>query len=97
MRRMELVLSFLVLDLLLFYHSYLALLRDGYRCVITGAVDAASLKAYPNQLTALSAAHGSRKTQCAHILSPSTSQGISGDNTYGRKVKLSYSYVCDAA
>ena len=34
----------------------------------------------------MSAAHGVRKTNCAHILTPSTSQDISGDKAHGPKV-----------
>jgi hypothetical protein len=41
---------------------------------------------YPNQLAGLSATHGIRMTNCAHILAPSTSQDISGDKAYGPKV-----------
>jgi len=62
-----------------------ALVRDGYRCVITGAVDLASAQQYPNQLTALGATHGFRITNYAHILTPSTSQDISGDKAFGAK------------
>lgn len=68
--------------------GYQALLRDGYRCVITGYVDAASADEFPNQLAAAGAAHGQRLTQCAHILVPSTSQDISGTNVDSQKVEM---------
>jgi len=50
------------------------------RFVITGAVDFSSAEQYPNQLAALSAAHGVCMTNCAYTLAPSTSQDTSGDS-----------------
>lgn len=66
--------------------SPLRLVHDGYRCVITGAVDFASAEQHLNQLAAMSVAHGVRMTNCAHILAPSTSQDISSDKTDGPTV-----------
>lgn len=63
-------------------------MRDGYRCVITGAVHLPIANAYPDQFAAVAATHGVRGTQCAHIFAPSTSQDTSGDNEDGPEVKL---------
>jgi hypothetical protein len=63
-------------------------MRDGYRCMITGCVDYATVHAYPNEFVALSTIHGIRPTSCAHIFAPSTSRGILGDNADGPKVTL---------
>ena len=71
-------------------HSYQALVRDGYRCVITGFVDYATMEEYPNKLGELDVS-ALRGTNCAHILAWSTSRDI---NTKGAKVNYSLPLRC---
>ncbi|KAJ6612984.1 hypothetical protein B0H10DRAFT_2165419 [Mycena sp. CBHHK59/15] len=53
-----------------------ALLRDGYRCVVTGAFDSESCKLHP-ELRARATAMGATRTtlDCAHIFSESAQEG----------------------
>jgi hypothetical protein len=66
-------------------HSYQALVRDGYRCIVTGFVDSTTIEEYP-ELSEL-AMFAIRGTNCAHILAWSTSRDI--NNTKGPKVNYS--------
>jgi|SRR5882762_2883569 len=59
-----------------------------------GAINFALAELYPNQLVALSTAHGVRMTNCAHILAPSTSQDISSNKAYGPKVNYPLPLWC---
>ena len=72
MRRMEFVLFYFASPPSLISELY-ALVRDGFRCVISGSVDAESAKQYPNELEAPSATYGVRWTNCAYILPSPTS------------------------
>ena len=50
---------------------------------------------YPDELSGLMTAYGIRGTNCAHILSSSTSQDISSSNTNGPKVNYSLPLCID--
>ena len=59
---------------------YQALVCDSYHCVVTGFINYASVKQYPDQLGALNNAYGLHMTTCTHIFASFTSWDISGDN-----------------
>jgi len=66
-----------------------ALVRDNFRCIVTGRYDGASV-AMNNELK--EEMYESRtptcNTQCAHIFPQSTNMGISGPNEDGAKVRI---------
>ncbi|KDQ54715.1 hypothetical protein JAAARDRAFT_402182 [Jaapia argillacea MUCL 33604] len=61
--------------------KYKALIRDRYRCVLTGAYDAASYNSMESIANIVDAGGlSAAKTEAAHILPESTNPGISGEN-----------------
>jgi hypothetical protein len=67
-----------------------ALVRDGYRCVLTGRFDLVSLQQMPDILKPLARASGQPPvaTRATHIIPESTNVGISGDKEGGDKVSF---------
>ena len=66
-----------------------ALVRDGFRCIVTGLYDATSVEHNKElDLEMERAAGHSLVTQCAHIFPESVNKNISGSNAQGDKVCL---------
>ena len=67
-------------------HLLQALMRDGYRCILTGAYDHNIALAMPQLVPP-----GTTRftvTEAAHIFPESTNMGISGADEYGHKVLI---------
>ncbi|THH07530.1 hypothetical protein EW146_g9291 [Bondarzewia mesenterica] len=73
--------------------TQLALIRDNFRCIVTGIHDKACCLKMPELNRMINAQQlPVTGTQAAHIFPESTSQGISEMNEQGRKVRLLFSY-----
>src|SRR6267378_6004983 len=72
------VLSSLCMNLRLLIHTCQALIRDGYRCVVTGKYDARSVREIRelNELVLSDPSLRREVTQCAHIFAESTNASI---------------------
>ena len=71
----------------------MALVRDGFRCVISGLYDATSVRHNKELELELelerTAGAAVCVTECAHVFPESTNVDISGSNAQGNKVRLS--------
>jgi hypothetical protein len=67
-----------------------ALVRDGYRCVLTGRFDLVSMQQMPDILKPLARASGQPPvvTRATYIIPESTNVGISGDKEGDDKASL---------
>ena len=80
-----------VLSALVYKYSALfkALVRDGFRCVVSGEYDAVCVERNKELRLEIAADCDATWTECAHIFPESTNANISGSNAQGDKVPFS--------
>lgn len=71
-----------------------ALIRDGFKCVVTGTYDLDSAKVFP-ELGQVAGANA-RGTECVHIFSESTNVNISKEVSGSVYISTIWNFTCDS-